>query len=164
MRRASIALAIPGELLSFMAAEAEAHAPRETGGVLMGRWLTTSAVSVTEVIGPGAKAKHRRNGFEPDYEYHEREIARIYETSGRIHTYLGDWHSHPGGVSALSNKDEQTLRGIAGHDEARAPMPLMAIIAGGDPWTAQFWVARSVKRFWGPRLELIPLELNPESQ
>jgi integrative and conjugative element protein (TIGR02256 family) len=147
-----------------MAAEAEAHAPRETGGVLMGTWLSSSAVSVTEVIGPGPRASHRRNGFEPDYEYHERQIARIYEASGRIQTYLGDWHSHPGGISALSKKDEETLRGIAAYNEARAPVPLMAIIAGGDPWTAQFWAARSLKRFWGKGLEIVPLTLTLESR
>jgi len=31
--------------------------------------------------------------FLPDATYQENEIARIYEDSIRISTYLGDWHT-----------------------------------------------------------------------
>ena len=48
----------------------------------------------------------------PDHEYQEQEIARVYATSGRCTTYVGDWHSHPGGALYLSRTDVRTAGAI----------------------------------------------------
>jgi len=113
-------------------------APLETGGVLMG-YVQGSDAIVTTWIGPGPQARHGQSYFEPDYEFQEDEIARIYQGSGRVTTYLGDWHSHPGGSLALSGTDRQTLRRISNHSKARAKQPLMMILAGRDPWAFGVW-------------------------
>ena len=36
------------------------------------------------------------------YPNQEQEIGRVYTASGRCTTYVGDWHSHPGGSLYLS--------------------------------------------------------------
>lgn len=87
---------------------------------------------VCESVGPGPRAVHRRTRFLPDHQYHEQEAARIYLASGRIVSYLGDWHSHPRGSLALSVTDRRTLGRIARAPAARAPQPIMIVLAGSS--------------------------------
>lgn len=124
--------------LEELLALADASYPRETGGVLLG-FEGDNAIAITALTGPGARAMHAHNSFVPDYEYQDAEIARVYADSGRRYTYLGDWHSHPDGGSALSRKDKQTLRTISTHSPARAPTPIMGILSGGAPWKLTVW-------------------------
>lgn len=102
--------------------------PRETGGVLIG-YLTENEYVITHVIGPGPKAKHGYLNFEPDQEFHEAEIARMYNESKRTLTYLGDWHTHPNSTAYLSSIDKRTAKKIASHKKARLSSPLMLVAA-----------------------------------
>lgn len=122
-----------------MIAEADRIFPYETGGVLLGYWDESfKEVVIDRVLGPGPDAIHRRESFIPDARYHEQMIAYHYEASGRLHTYIGDWHTHPLSVPYLSRKDRRTLKKIAKHEEARAPIPIMTIL-GGPPWEMKVW-------------------------
>src|SRR3989442_1461190 len=87
-------------VLQTMVVEARRRAPNETGGVLLGYWADAGRqVVITDAVGPGPQAAHRRTSFEPDHEFQEAEIRRLYRGSGRRLAYLGDWHTHPrGGV------------------------------------------------------------------
>src|SRR5262245_43580637 len=88
---------IPEKMFEAMTIEADRTFPDETGGVLLGYWAKPySEVVVTQLIGPGPRAIHKRNRFIPDSDYQEEEIARLYKESGHLHVYLGDWHTHPG--------------------------------------------------------------------
>lgn len=154
---------VPEHLLEAMVREANAHAPNETGGVLLGFWATETGAPllgadavVTAVVGPGPLAHHSRYAFSPDHDFHEREIARLYENSGRRWQYLGDWHSHPDGTPTLSAKDLATMGRIAGEPTARAPLPVMLVLVGGSPWRPYAW-AGSLQtagrpRWWRPRV------------
>src|SRR4051794_35166071 len=103
-----------------MIAEANRAYPTETGGILMGYWARPNLEAVvTRVIGPGPNAIHTPVRFVPDTEYQERKIAEVYARSGRLETYLGDWHTHPGSsCGKLSRQDRRTLRRIAGDPAA----------------------------------------------
>ena len=146
--------------LTFMVKEFIRNVPNETGGVLMGYWLAGSEGAViTQVVGPGPNAKHREFGFVPDASYQESEIARIYEESARLHTYLGDWHTHPDSTTRLSRTDRCTLIKIARHVDARVPDPLMAIVGESDPLKLQIWQYRpaSVRGFKSS--SIVPLKI-----
>jgi len=129
-RRAEVL--VPTAVLQDMEAETERHAPEETGGVLLGYTDRTDAmrIQVTHQIGPGPRAVHRRHFFNPDSEWQAREIAAAYVGSGRVSTYLGDWHSHPEGSRRPSRLDRSTARRIARCEQARAPHPVMLILHG----------------------------------
>jgi integrative and conjugative element protein (TIGR02256 family) len=134
--------------LAFMAREFRRAFPEETGGVLVGYSTTgPEGVVITHAVGPGPCAMHGKRRFVPDWSYHESEVARLYEESGRLHTYLGDWHSHPNSCTRLSPTDRGTLSKIAKHTEARVTTPLMAIIGAGDPLTLQIWQYRPGRAF-----------------
>lgn len=128
-----------------MIAEAEHRFPYESGGALLGYWAKQyEEVVITDVIGPGPGATHRAQSFLPDSEYQEKEIACRYEESGRLHTYLGDWHTHPRSIPYLSRKDRRTLKTIAKHRDARASAPLMAIL-WWPSWALEIWMAKPIQ-------------------
>lgn len=143
-----------------MRREADRLFPRETGGILLG-YRADGQTVVTAIIGPGPKADHQVDGFRPDYDFQEAEIARRYAASQRRETYLGDWHSHPGADDAqMSFKDRITLSRIARFGPARAPEPLMAILFG-EPggWRCGLWICAEARwRCW-PLRAVRPAEL-----
>jgi integrative and conjugative element protein (TIGR02256 family) len=117
--------------------EAEQRTPLETGGVLLG-YRHDEEFVITAALGSGPGARHEHDGFWPDGAWHECEVAAHYARSGRVETYLGDWHSHPHGAPLPSKRDRKTARRIARHRDARAPQPLMLIAGRGQP---DDWVA-----------------------
>jgi integrative and conjugative element protein (TIGR02256 family) len=123
-----------------MVGEADVSAPKETGGMLLGYVSPNTApehVVIEAVIGPGPDAAHYPDRFEPDSGWQQEELARAYADSGRITTYLGDWHTHPGGVALPSRRDRRTARAIARSKAARMPHPFIVILASDeDGWRA----------------------------
>lgn len=139
----SATLWITTAALEAAQAEGSTHAPEESGGVLLGwRGPARSEYVVTDLLGPGPGASHERTRFEPDYPWQERQIADRYEASGRRVTYLGDWHTHPGGPARPSRRDVRTLVTIARSPAARIPDPIMVVLGGGGPWRPAAWRLR----------------------
>lgn len=132
--------------------EAARTYPNETGGILLGYTAEDETIVVRAIIGPGPNAIHRPTSFVPDHTYQDREVARGYENSGRLWTYLGDWHSHPGGTTRLSTTDRRTLRRIARAPEARVTQPLMLIVAG-KPHAWRIRVHRLMTPCWRLRTQ-----------
>jgi integrative and conjugative element protein (TIGR02256 family) len=147
-------------LLDSMLREAKAHSPNETGGVLAGYSdQSSSNFRIEYVVGPGPDSIHTPYSFIPDHMYQEQEIARLYRESGRISTYLGDWHSHPGSGLYLSSTDRKTLSRIALSEDARIYRPLMAIV-GGPNWELAIWQGvTSSYRLLPPILKTNPCEI-----
>jgi integrative and conjugative element protein (TIGR02256 family) len=116
-------------------------------------YLAEDAAVVADMFGPGPNALHGPNGFVPDAEYQEVEIARRYEASGRVVTYMGDWHSHARGLGRVSRLDLRTLHTIACEPAARVPAPIMLIVFEGDPWRLAAWIWAPIRI---PYLATIP--------
>ena len=152
---------IQATVLAALHEEADRAFPLETGGVLLGYWVTPGEeVVVADAIGPGPRAHHAAKRFRPDRDYQEAEIARRYEASGRYHTYLGDWHSHPRASPHLSRLDRRALRAIAREEDARAPVPLMAVLGFGTPWVLAVWCLAPSRRLrWRPGTRLTELRI-----
>jgi len=142
-----IHLWISDQELSRMVSDAGSHFPNETGGVLMGYWASNNVV-VTDLIGGGPLARRTSTRFYPDSAYQVQAIEEIYNHSGAIRTYLGDWHTHPRGRLALSPTDRQTLRRIAKYPLARANSPIMMLLAGDQEWHAAAWCWCPKRKFW----------------
>lgn len=119
---------IQQEHIEFIWKECHFWFPKETGGLLMG-FVSDSNFWITNIVGPGPKAKHESYSYTPDNDFHEDEMARIYHASGRTHTYLGDWHTHPNNGAYLSNRDKKTLKNISENELCRLPKPLMLILS-----------------------------------
>lgn len=148
---------IPEALVTEMQREADLRFPSETGGAFMGYRVSSSRETViTDLIGPGPGALFEETRFRPDKEYQYKEIERCYESASRLHTFLGDWHSHPFGVARPSPTDERGLHEIATDPAARQSHPLIAILAGQvDQWDLRMWRHR---RTW-LRAPYIPVHI-----
>ncbi len=126
--------------------EAESKAPLETGGILVGYWSAdNNNVVVTDMVGPGPRAEHRKLTYKPDYSFHQQEMNRIYHEEGGTSMYLGDWHSHPGSSSHLSFLDKRTLRNIARFPGNYIDRPIMLVLGGTSKsefakWTPGIWI------------------------
>lgn len=115
--------------LDAMLEETLARAPLETGGMLLGyRPTETDDVVITEVTGPGPGAHHGRRRFRPDGRWQQRRLAEAYASSGRITTFVGDWHCHPDEHPVPSRRDLRTARRTSRRKAARAPHPAMIIV------------------------------------
>ena len=149
---------IERSVIRFMSYEACSAKELETGGILMGYWAASNTdVVVTHVTGPGPLAIHREDGFVPDHRFHEQEAARIYETSNRCHTYLGDWHTHPQSNTMLSKRDKGTLKKISKNIEARAHCPIMVVIGGYPEMRLAVWAyfpRGTLRKWWGEIISL----------
>jgi integrative and conjugative element protein (TIGR02256 family) len=154
---------VAAPVLAALRVEADRAFPLETGGVLLGYWVTPGEeVVLAEIVGPGPAAHHAPRRFRPDRGYQELEIARRYEASGRYHTYLGDWHTHPRAAPDLSHLDRRTLGAIARDRDARAVTPLMAVLGHGAPWSLVVWCRIPDRRLLGvPRPAIVPLRPRP---
>lgn len=131
---------LPSKLLTACEDEASTHFPLESGGTFMG-YVSGDCAYVEAMIPPGPKAYRGLQAFAPDQEWQLAEIAALYERSGRIVTYLGDWHSHPNAFSGdLSPRDRTVLRRIIRSPEARCPQPIMSILYGSPRhWKLSVW-------------------------
>lgn len=117
-----------------------ATVPYETGGVILGYRGRNESIVATHFIGPGPKARHEREEFWPDQKYHEEEVSRIYTSSSRQVSYMGDWHSHPKRAALPSALDVTTLNLISASKPARLPYPIMYILAPSEEGE---WVGRA---------------------
>ena len=165
MQVAERTLWIPDDVTTVMRTEASRMAPFETGGELLGyRAVDRSGGYAQEHIvvlgasGPGLDARHTKTTFVPECAHDETMIARAYEQSGGRVTYLGDWHSHPSGSGTLSRQDVETLQRIAAYKPARAPMPLMVVLATADLWSLHAWHGEQRARWLRPRFTITPIE------
>jgi integrative and conjugative element protein (TIGR02256 family) len=128
--------------------EASRTFPMESGGTFMGWWTNTHTAVITAAVGPGPRAVHSADHFEPDQEWQLKMIERHYEKSGRRETYLGDWHSHPRALSPeLSTTDKAVLHSIIKTPAARCSQPIMAVLWGSNlMWNVTVWHARTLRR------------------
>lgn len=154
LRVAHMTVWLARHALNAMKTEGAEKYPLESGGILLG-WRRGEDKVVADIVGPGANALHGRTRFLPDHKWQVSEIDRIFrETKGDI-DYLGDWHTHPDGVAAMSDEDSRTLSRIA----RRVRGALMMILAGPNFDADELGCWRS-----GPRERLFPLRYVTHSQ
>lgn len=125
---------------SAMRAEVARHPSEETGGLLLG-YVCGADVVIASIIGPGPSARRTKYTFLPDNEWQTDELAKAYGASGRIHTYLGDWHTHPSGGGELSWRDLRTLKRIAHTATARVLRPISLVLVPGPDEVIAVWRA-----------------------
>jgi integrative and conjugative element protein (TIGR02256 family) len=129
---------IPSKLYEEMAGEASEWEPLETGGALMGYVSESKDIVVTGLIDAGPLAQRTKTTFSHDFDYQSDLMAQMYEASGRLDRYLGDWHTHPKGSRRMSFRDRRTLRHIAMSESSQNSYPVMLVLSG-DHWTISAW-------------------------
>ena len=151
-----VALWVRSKVADRILSQARAFAPYETGGLLIG-YTSPSAqdIVIVDLVGPGPNAIHERARFEPDYDYQDTTLAKLYARWGRQATYVGDWHTHPAGALTMSSTDRSTLRTIATSASARIAEPVMLICGGRRGWSFSAWHWCRRRPAWARRIHQI---------
>jgi integrative and conjugative element protein (TIGR02256 family) len=105
--------------------ESERWAPRETGGVLIGR-RDGNEVEVALATDAGPEAVHEPAYFRRDGEYAQHSLDAAALEFGGTYDYVGEWHSHPRSVGP-SRRDRASMRWIARNLKYRCPHPLLLL-------------------------------------
>jgi integrative and conjugative element protein (TIGR02256 family) len=123
---------VPDQLLAAMRKMAASSRPQETGGTLVGHYSEDRREAfVTSALEANTGARKQRARFYRPPDNVDGQLARIYEESGGLTHYLGEWHTHPGGAPTPSPTDLSTLRSLASSRSVATDTPFM-IILGGD--------------------------------
>lgn len=117
---------VPLEVLRFIEAEAGAHLPNESGGILIGQF-SDDVVLITRAGDAGPNAYHAPVGFRRDGEHAQQLRDRAVAASGGRDDYVGEWHSHP--TDALpSPKDRRSMRAISADRKFALAEPVLIVL------------------------------------
>jgi integrative and conjugative element protein (TIGR02256 family) len=100
--------------------------PWEVGGWLLGYWADgRDTIVVTHGTPPAARGTAL--GITISGKGHRRRFDEAWTRSNGHVTFLGDWHTHPGGPAIPSRTDHRAMRQLADDSDYGTPEPLIAI-------------------------------------
>ncbi|WP_371875446.1 Mov34/MPN/PAD-1 family protein [Pleomorphomonas sp. NRK KF1] len=100
----------------------------ETGGILIGRYGAEGWSA--DVVEATPKPKGSGSGWFW-FRRSKTGLASLLESRWQAGLYyVGEWHSHPGGVPVPSRDDVRAMRRIAGDQSYHCPSPVLMILAG----------------------------------
>jgi integrative and conjugative element protein (TIGR02256 family) len=109
--------------------------PFEVGGWLLGYWTASeNALVVTHATPPASRGWPW--GVRITGEGHRDKFEAAWAASEGHVTFLGDWHTHPGGPATPSMRDMHAMTKLATDEDYGSPRPLIAIVATRKwPWS-----------------------------
>lgn len=109
--------------------------PREVAGWLLGYWTADDAhIVVTHATPPGPAGTPF--GVHVSGDGHRGRFDQAWDASDGHVTFLGDWHTHPGGPAIPSRRDREAMDKLATEPTYGTPEPLIAIVqAPRWPWS-----------------------------
>lgn len=111
--------------------------PCEVGGWLLGYWTANERdVVVTHATPPGPRG--RPWGVTISGRGHRERFDAAWAASAGTVTFIGDWHTHPGGEAIPSDRDRRAMAKLADNAAYGTPRPLIAIVqTPGWPWSRE---------------------------
>lgn len=132
---------LPKHCLRTMLDYAARDYPKETGGVLLGKYTSSFELAVvTEVSGPPKDSRKARSGFWRGILGLQTLISRLWKEQ---QYYLGEWHVHPDGPPIPSATDHDQMNAISENPAYQCPEPLLLILGYSEESTPARWSAGS---------------------
>lgn len=100
--------------------------PWEVGGWLLG-YRSGKAITITHATPPRSRGTAR--GVTISGRGHRPFFDAAWAASGGVITYVGDWHTHPGGPALPSVRDRDAGHQIAHDPDFGTNTPIVAIVA-----------------------------------
>lgn len=125
----------PGALAAAIR-EANLSPAQETGGILLGRFLRAETTPIIcKCLASTSDSLHGRASFVRGTHGLAAILTREFE---RGYQYIGEWHTHPDGLSQPSCRDHVTMVRIAHSTSYHITNPLLMILSGSERtgWTA----------------------------
>jgi hypothetical protein len=124
---------IAEDLIARLYALREAHLPAETGGVLLGDFDTTRRrVYLAMTLGSPPDSTEEVTGYVRGAFGVAEAVQGVQARTLDMLRYVGEWHSHPKGSSALPSGEDLSLYGHLSDEMAvEGYPPVMMIVAEG---------------------------------
>ncbi|WP_209946393.1 Mov34/MPN/PAD-1 family protein [Bradyrhizobium elkanii] len=114
----------------------------EAGGILVGCYRGPH-VEITECSEPLRRDRRSRLRFDRDDPGHQDLAKRRWKESGRVLTFVGEWHTHPESLPSPSSIDLNTWREVSRKNAAGSTVFL---IRGYHAWWAGLASGRTLTR------------------
>lgn len=116
---------LDGIFESMVAACRNSH-KKETGGILVGRYLKRTTAEILEALSPPIDSVGTTSTFYRGTFSLSRELTSRW-TKTRSH-YIGEWHYHPYGNGQPSYRDITQMIDFAREADMQSPIPIMVIV------------------------------------
>ncbi|MCG9575176.1 Mov34/MPN/PAD-1 family protein [Vibrio tubiashii] len=111
------------------------HLTPESAGVLIGERRGLHLV-ICDISEPGPGDIRQRNRVDRRGIHHQLLVNEAFESSGGIHQYLGEWHTHPEDKPCPSHVDRDSWnRGMI------TKVPMLVLIVGREG----YWLGKKEK-------------------
>ena len=127
LKEKNLSIQIENKIIDEMILSARKHYPNEFGGLLIGFYANGNKdLIITNFLTP--------KSFKASPVYFERETKDLQEALKAFYHsypskyYVGEWHSHPGGGTAPSNKDIKAMKQISECEGVSINKPVLCII------------------------------------
>ncbi len=138
-----------------MLALAKEHAPNEIGTSVFGSYSADGFHAAILGRAPvAADSEGGRFSFLRGVRGARSFFSALFKKSGGKRHYVGEWHSHPGGLSTPSYTDDENQSAIARDVRTNCPECILVIVGGNfhdDPLLGVFVYSRE-----RGRIELYP--------
>jgi integrative and conjugative element protein (TIGR02256 family) len=117
--------------------------PKETGGVLLGYFdMTNEAVYVVDALPAPSDSQRGSGEFIRGVEGLEAVVEEANRRTGKVVTYVGEWHTHPRGVAPLPSVWDVDLMVHLATLLHRDGLPALMLIVGD---AREQWLVGSVR-------------------
>jgi len=123
------------------------YSPKEYGGFLVGHYDDDyKTVYITNYVLP-LKYENTSISFKREAEGLENIFKELYGQNPSQY-YIGEWHTHPNGISKASSLDRRALNKIAEDESTPIENPIMLIIGyQGNNVSFSFYVSANQKLY-----------------
>ncbi len=111
----------------------EASLPNETGGVLLGQYdMSRRIIYVFDMLPAPADSERWPTAYIRGSEGLLARVKEARKLSGDMADYVGEWHSHPKGISTSASPDDVNVLRWVSAQKARDGHPGLVMIVGDD--------------------------------
>lgn len=127
LKEKNLSIQIENKIIEEMLLCARKHYPNEFGGLLIGFYANGNKdLIITNFLTPKS-FKASPVDFERETKDLQEALKAFYHSYPSKY-YVGEWHSHPGGGTAPSNKDIKAMKQISECEGVSINKPVLCII------------------------------------
>jgi proteasome lid subunit RPN8/RPN11 len=132
---ATISVEVNKDVFNSMAIICRKSPNRETGGILVGKYLNVGKIAqILEALPPSIDSVGTRSTFNRGIHGLSNELTSRWAKTGSH--YVGEWHYHPLGNGQPSDRDISQMINFAREESMQSPVPIMVIVfrSGSDQY------------------------------
>ncbi len=138
----NIVINIHKSILNLIRSTAQDHYPNEIGGIFLGSYshVGVEEAKIKEILVPEAFVSSTILFTRKAKGINRLIKERFYASNGNI-IYLGEWHSHPFGLSEYSELDLRSIKAIAESRYVAILHPILCIMHHyNEEWRERFFI------------------------